>query len=1025
MMNKITARLLGTPEVLYHGHRITFPFRKAEALFYYLLVKKQASRDELVNLFWPELQENIGKKNLRNAVYMIRKIFQADVIVSPQRAILRLSEEIHWEIDVDQFLHSEEDNGMDGYQGEFLQGFLVKDAENFEYWMFRERDAYQDIYIHKLYKAMKKYISSKKFIEAEACCKKLIDVDEFNEGAYRALMKVYSLQGQYNKGIETYNKLVQVLNKELAISPDIKTIDAFKKLLKEKSIYESLEKEETQSFYHGRKEEIKALKQNYYSFQNETNAKSIVVLGEAGIGKSRLVEEFFKSSNVEEVYVFKAYCYEAEENYLLKPWNGIFSKLSKLLKEENIQIPSLWKNIVSCIFPGFCPEDAPMDRNLVEHMDVLKYQVAENAIVNILLKVAQEKKIILFFEDLQWIDELSLSLLQTMLLENRNTSLMMIATCRSSHQPKIDQFFGQISRYDLMKKIELKRLSKEETLNFASALLPDYTFTQDLKDFMYKETEGNTFFLLEFLNNLKENGTMGMLSPKMEDILKNRIANVSLEGQKILNIASVFFDKVTFANLQVLSDKKEIDLLDIMDELQQKGLIKEIIGGKGIAFVFTHQKLREYVYQQMSLSRRRILHHKIAKLLEKQIKNKKSDVLLYSKLIYHFSNADDKLGALKYQIKNLGECLRFRHEIFPVVGSSALKKEKILYMSEQEAFKELNKIRAVIEAIKEEEGEKEELRTLEPLFLYMLGRRHIRQGEYDHGTVNMKKAIAGAHAIKDFSLGLKGYIQMIYYCMNTQNTKDMKSYLKNAFEMADKIQDKETTGILLRLQGYLKIMEGNYQEGEKILKEAIGVFKVFNHEDKYASNIAAAYHFIGESKRHSCKFKEAIAYYHQAIHICEEKRIWGGLGIIYTNAGQAAFAMEDNDQARYYFNKALEIYGQSDYLWGRSIAKGYQAILSMQEGNYRSALTYLENAEADAKKLKSPYEIGLIYGVKARIRAAMLKNIQVYNFFRKYLPKEVQAYCSEAMHALQDLKVCYEIQTLEALKNMQEQNESF
>ncbi|WZL73823.1 AAA family ATPase [Clostridiaceae bacterium 35-E11] len=1019
-MNKITARLLGTPEVFYNGHRIKFPFRKAEALFYYLLVEKQASRDILVNFFWPELQENTAKKNLRNAVYMIRKVFEADVIVSPQRAMLMLSEDISWKIDVDQFLQNQESTGIALYQGEFLQGLLVKDAENFEHWMFRERDAYRDSYMHKLHKLLKKYISSKRFMEAEDCCKKLIAVDEFNEEPYRILMEVYSLQGQYNKGIETYNKLVEVLDKELAIRPDLKTNDVFETLLKEKSIQESLEKEESQCFYYGRKEEIKFLKQNHYAFHKQVDRKSIVVLGEAGIGKSRLVEEFFKSSNLEEVYVFKAYCYEAEENYLLRPWNGIFSKLSKLLKEENVQIPPLWKNIVRCIFPAFFPEDGSMDKNLVENVATFKYQVAENAIVNILLKVAEEKKIILFFEDLQWIDQLSLSLLQTILLENRNTSLMMIATCRSSHQRKIDQFFGQISRYDLMKKIELKRLSKEDTLIFASRLLPDYAFTEELKNVMYNETEGNTFFLLEFLNNLKENGTIGMISPKMEDILKNRIANVSSEGQKILSIASVFFDKVTFASLQGLSGKKELELLDIIDELQQKGLIKEVVEEKGIAFVFTHQKLREYVYQEMSLSRKMILHHQIAKCLEKQIKNKKTDVLLYSKLIYHFSNANDRLGALKYQIKSLGEYLQFRHELFPVVGNATLKKEKILRMSEQEALKRLNKIKDEIEVIREEEGEKEELRMLELLFLYMLGRCHIRQGEYDYGIMHMQKAIEGANAINDFSLALKSYIQMIYYCMNTQNAKDMKCYLKNAFEVANKMKDKETIGILLRLQGYARIMEGNYQEGETILKEALDVFKVFNHEDKYASNIAAVYHFMGESKRHNCKFEEAIACYHKAIHLCEEKKIWGGLGIIYTNAGQAAFAMENYDEAQHYFDKALGIYAQLDYLWGRSIAKGYKAILSIKEKNYSRAFAYLEEAKADAKKLKSPYEIGLIYSIKARIRTEMLKDDQANTYFRQYLPEDVKVYCNEAIHFLQDLKGCYEIQVLETLKNIQE-----
>lgn len=111
-MDKVFVKLLGTPEIFYNEQRITFPFRKAEALFYYLLVEKQASRDELVNLLWSEVQESIGKKNLRNAVYMIRKIFGSDIIVSPQRAILMLNEEIEWAIDLDVFLHQEQSDAI-------------------------------------------------------------------------------------------------------------------------------------------------------------------------------------------------------------------------------------------------------------------------------------------------------------------------------------------------------------------------------------------------------------------------------------------------------------------------------------------------------------------------------------------------------------------------------------------------------------------------------------------------------------------------------------------------------------------------------------------------------------------------------------------------------------------------------------------------------------------------------------------------------------------------------------------------
>jgi len=67
-MKKLEVKFLGLPEIKYDGQTISFPFKKADALFYYLLLAKRTTRDHLVNLFWSDSEENVAKKNLRNAI---------------------------------------------------------------------------------------------------------------------------------------------------------------------------------------------------------------------------------------------------------------------------------------------------------------------------------------------------------------------------------------------------------------------------------------------------------------------------------------------------------------------------------------------------------------------------------------------------------------------------------------------------------------------------------------------------------------------------------------------------------------------------------------------------------------------------------------------------------------------------------------------------------------------------------------------------------------------------------------------
>lgn len=1014
-MIRIKVLLLGTPKTIYNGHLVTFPFKKAEALFYYLMVRKQATRDELVNLLWAELDENVAKKNLRNAIYMLRRVFEEEIVRSPQRSIVVLNEEISWEIDIEQFFNNDEIGSIDAYQGEFLHGLLVKDAENFEQWMFQSRESYRDMYIQKLHRAIKKHFSTNKLTEAEAYCKLLIKADELDEEAYRSLMKIYGMQEFFNKGIETYNRLVEVLNRELSIPPDAKTEEAFDALLKEKNLRENIKEYEADEFFYGRGKELNILNQNYKRFIEGKNGTSIIILGEAGIGKTKLMEQFIMRSN-DKLPIFTGYCYEAEERYLLKPWNGIFQSLSKYINKYSIEIPSLWRNIVGYIFPMFDIHSKAADINPVEKIDILKFQVAEKTIVSILKTVAERAKIIIHIEDLQWADDISLSLLRTILQEAQNESIIIIATCRDAYAHKVERFLSDMICYGLLRKLEVGRFNRSEVYEFAEALLSQ-SIPEEQKEIIYNETEGNTFFLVEYLNNIKHNLHMDTITPKMKDILKNRILNVSEEGQKILNIASIYFDKVYYQSLYELSGKNELELMDIMDELRNKRLIKEVVLGNEVGFVFTHQKLREYIYNELSHSRRRILHNRAAVILEGSLKNKKSDRELYSKLIYHFVNGGNKLAALKYSIKNLEECLHFSHEIFPVLSSTGLKQSQYLYLKPEEALRQLKELNILLQEVKEEAEEGQDtIDELELLYLLMIGRFHITQGEYGKGLDIIREIIPKAVETNNWGYVLKGYRQLIYYCINTQNTGEMGEYLSKALEITEISGEKGEMAILLRLKGYLKIMEAKYDEAESLLEQAIFVFKMLNDHNYYVLNIAACYNFIGESKRHQCKFDEAIEYYSKAITICEESSVLRGVTIFYTNAGQAAFDKGDYEGARFFLKKSLGYYSQLDFLWGRSTAKAYTALLSIEEKRYESALKQLIDAETDAKKLKSPYELGLVLKAKAEIRALMDKIPRLNKIFEGYLERDIKEYCNEAINMFKDLQGCYEVERLKQLR---------
>lgn len=1015
-MDIVRVKLFSTPVVLKNGETIVFPLKKAEALFYYLLVNGQASRDTLVNLLWGEIGEKTAKKNLRNAMYKIRKMLDMDIIISPKKSIVMLNPDIEIETDLNTFL-KDEDQGVHHYTGEFLKGFHVKDAHAFEEWMMQYREQCKDVYIQKLYEKIHKALETNDYKSVQDYGKLIITEDPFDERVYRILMQAYAEEGAFNKSIDLYNKLSDILEQELGIAPDAETKGLLNEILENRTSRETGRRKTSEDFFYGRRRELQAFEQIYKNFVQNQETKSLLIVGEAGIGKTKLKDKFLHRVDEDKITLLHANCYQAEEDYLLKPWNDIFAKLSDVIAEEKMEIPLLWKNIITHFFPIFAVESNIVSINPVEKIDFLKYQAAEETIIGLFNKVCQKRKIILVFEDLQWMDHMSLSLLSSILLHQENKNMMMIGTCRSGYEEKIDIFMASMMKYNKLEKIAIPRFTLEEVEDFVEKALPNYPWTMDVKQQIYEETAGNTFFLVELLNNIKEKGNMTDMSPKMQDIIKSRFIDISHEGKKLLNIASMFFDKVPLEMLKTLRQKEALEMMDALEELERKGILKETGRGEDISFVFTHQKLREFVYLQQSNARRKILHNKIGTIFEKSLYNDKRDRFLYPKLIYHFSSGGNELMALKYRMKNLDVYLNFTHELFPILSDGNIEEEQHSYVDPEEAIKQLEEVEKLLEGQIDGRQDEKELMHLKIRFLHMKGRYFIREGEYDKGIACIQDMIQEALCMEDLDYALKGYRQMIYYGIQTHNIPFMQEYLEHGLKLAKACGYQKETGIFLRLKGLHKIMMGEFREAEEILKQSIGIFEVVNqYEDKYTLNLAASYNYIGEIRRYSMKFASALAYYDKAMQLCKEKKVLRGLTIFHTNAGQAALDMGDHHRAKIYLKKAIDLYNQLNTLWGRSTAEGYMALLYIKDGEYKEALDCLLRAQVYAEKLKSPYELGLLYRVKAEIKGSMRHNQSLAKIFSKYLPLGLGEYCDRGIALLKEVRESYEIEILKVLK---------
>ncbi|MCK8815825.1 AAA family ATPase [Natroniella sulfidigena] len=1014
----LKVELLGIPKVSLNGEVIDFPYKKVEALFYYLIVKKKVMREKVASLLWGDMLDSKAKKNLRNALYQLKKVVGDEILLTPDRFTIVVNDDYDLSLDLDVFETGSAQEIIQVYQGEFLNNFLIKNAATFTDWIFEERSYYRQLYISSL----KNYINSlkdqEKLSEAIDHVQLLIKIDEFDEAAYRDLMKLHAKQGAIAKAVDTYKDLEKRLEQELGITPDKKTRQLLQKI-RENSLNKIEDCAIKSNNFIAREKELKRLTDNLYRFLRDKESYSYLVTGEAGVGKTALVKQVLSMLEVDDCLVLKANCFQAEERYIFKPWQNILQQLKGKINFEQINTSLPWKKIISFLFPSFLAEEEELLPKEIFNFQSIQSQSAIEALIFLLKEAAKEKKLLFVFEDLQWCDDKSLFLLRD-LIQEQEQNILVMATSRNERKERVERIFSNLKRYELMKEVKLGRLTLSETEELTQATLPNYNFSQEVLMKIYQETEGNTFFLVEALNLLEEEGADALsqlLTTKTKDILRNRVQSVSQEAQKILKLISVCFDQVSYDLLSAISGKNDLELIELLEELENHYLIEELAGkkGQGPAYKFTHSKIRQFIYKEQSFSRANLLHKRIAQLLEERLQSGVGVRDQYLKLIYHYSRAGDKLKQLEYLIKEAEVYFHHTHELFPVNNDKNLEKSRILSLNQDESRRYLVEIEGLLQEVEQEKGRIPLLRKMEVKFLMMRASFLICEGEYEQAISDVKEMITEAKSVDDWSSILMGYQKLVGIGIQKEDISLLEDNAEKMYNLAENMKNDVKMGLALRFLGIVKIYKKNYKAAERLFNQSLRTFKEAQTlGTKYTLSIAAVFNYLGEVKRHQGQFTEAINYYERGINLCEEQDILCGLGIFYTNAGQVLYQLKDYNKARAYFEKSLDIFGQLKTIWGYStITNGFMALLSIRANNYEQAYQYLKTADAVIKQYHKRYWVGILYRVKAEIASKMRKDSELKRKFKDYLDQNYSDYAEQASLILEEIGANYEVKLVQ------------
>lgn len=998
MSKEVYGQLFGSPQIFLDGQPVIFSFGKINALLFYMFVNKTVSRDEVAGLLWPEMDEKNAKKNLRNTIYQANKILGDDYIFSPNRKILLLNESLPITSDISLFRERPETH-LELYKDQFLKGFFLKDSEDFELWTVKMRNYFEKIFINECYRKVKQDIEMMNYHHVEKYIQQLIDIDEFDERNYQLLMTYYQKIERHEKVIEVYYELADILHLELGIDPSKETRELFENSLKIANVNNKCAPKRFISSFFGRLNEINQLENNFNSFSNNDGAYSVVVKGPGGVGKTSLVNRVLDNI-AEDFCVLETQCYEVEVDYDLRMWRQIFAQITKIFEKENLSHPAGWQAIVSNYFPSIEGDlSQTVDTETRKHIDM---NMLSQVLIDALRTIAEKQKVVIVCRNIQWLDKASFNLLLSTMLHINNQQVIFVFTLRDDMSMSIHNFLAILNSYDLLLELELTPLSFQEMKDYAKKELGEEKATDSLVERLYQLTEGNFFFLTEYLYMLKNDTKLDVMNVKMQDALRNRFINLSPQELRIVNIVSYFYDYVSLKLVSEILNISNIELAELIEKLMNESILTEQLVNNDVKISFTHNRLREYIYMNELESKKCLVHKEIAKLLEREIQMLSEDHLIYAKIAHHYERANEPLKGIEYQIKYLQTYFKFYHELFPVndhPDELTIDKNKL---TKNYTLAEFGKIRQKLDELKPKYEHDREYERLVMQFYSMEGRFHIRYGNYEQGLKASHLVIQIAKELNDSIFLLEGYKHLIYYCIQTDDEKEMSHYIELALSEAIRSNNHELIGILLRLKGLYYLMIGNMTLAEQQLNESIRTFRLTESiEKKYAVNIAAAYDYLAEIRSIEEKYDEAILLQQDAIDLCEDKRAYSSLSVFYINMGIILFGKKDYDKAKIYFEKAYQIYDRFSSLWKRPQLDAYMSLINLYEGNFVEVAKYLKSSKKYMEQFNSPRVLGTIYFAEAMIKHQLVNHpIEENEELNSVLSKDEFYYYQKAMESL-------------------------
>jgi DNA-binding SARP family transcriptional activator len=672
--------------------------QKAKKLFKLLLLapQRQLLKDQVLDLLWPEKPPAAAANNLHRTLFILRRVLQPDLEHAAQSPYILFKDDIltlnpgtiAW-VDAEAFEHlsqlgrQEQHNlkhyhaALELYKGEFLPEDLYED------WAADRRSALQKNYIDILKHLALFYAESNAYQQAIDCLCTLLQVEPTDEGVQRALMKLYAQTGERHTALRLYQQSCQILRAEFGAEPAAETTAVYEAILEQTlptrvdplALPGNAEKHpeiaDTGSYAPlvGRESEMQALI-GYLQQAQHGHGSVVFLVGEQGVGKSRLADELAAHAQRNRIRILKGAVFEGEGQLLYALFvgairNGLTPQILERIRQRLGPLITDLARLLPEVVHGLAAKPSRHERE-AGRLDIetggQERQRLFDAIAATFTSFAQTTPLLVILDNLHVAGESSLQLLHYLARLIPHQPILFVCLVDQGKLQRgapITLTLSELQRNHLAKRLNLGRLHPDQVAVVCAHLLDASVYSSNIPAVVHELTEGNPFFVRELVLSLTRTGkierrddiwqlspeAMSIVPSSVQEIIGTRLGQLSNDAYRLLGVAAVIGNKFGVQTLQMATKWERGKLFDALDELRGEALVEPTQAD----YRFQHAMIRQVVYHELSAERRAWMHEQVAQALETLAIHQLDEQA--NILAFHHEHAGNYVAAVQYQIR--------------------------------------------------------------------------------------------------------------------------------------------------------------------------------------------------------------------------------------------------------------------------------------------------------------------------------------------------------------------------------------